>query len=526
MRSRTDFSRAAVISVLAGALILVACLWITLASSDGLTFFFDEWDFLIHRSISIDGLLQPHNGHLSTIPVILYVALRDVFGIKSYVPYQLVGLAVHATTCVIGARMIHRRSPLLGLALFPVLLLLGAGWQNILWPFQVGMMGALLFGLLAIDEVSRDEPRARSVTWATLSLLCAGGGVAVAAVVTISMVIRRRWRLIRVMVPVLICYVVWYLMFGTSQSQPGNLARTPQYVLDSAAWSAAGIGSWSFGAGKLVFGIVLIALSGAFFVQRFNSTSQTSLLLFLMIVITWTLTGISRAHLAEPQASRYVYVGAIVLVCITGLALSTFKPWIVAPLIFCALPFTLPSSISQMEQGAGGLRDTSFHVRSALAALDMTDIRLATDFAVDARAPQMTVSAYDKLARSHGHVGFSIQELKALPDPYRNTSDNMLNQLGLNQVTRMPKSPCGDRPGNLRVRTLKSGETMVLFLNSQTEMYFTRFSDGTSGVAPTTLDGGNWYAITNRAESDLPVLRFELPLTAVEGCVLSKTGAD
>jgi hypothetical protein len=527
LRSRTDYSRAAVISTTAGALILVVSIWTTLGNTDGLTFFFDEWDFLIRRGISIDGLLQPHNGHLSTIPVISYVALRDVFGTGSYVPYQLLGISVHTLTCVVAARIVHRRSPVLALALLPVLVLLGAGWQNILWPFQIGMMGALLFGLLAIDEASRDNPRDRTATWVVLALLCAGGGVAVASAVTISTVLRRQWRLLRIMVAVLVCYAVWYLMFGTSQSQPGNLARTPKYVFDSAVWSAAGIGSWSFGVGKMVLVVALVVMAGTIFLRCSDMTSRALCLMLLMVITTWTLTGISRSHLAEPQASRYVYVGAIVLVTCTGLALSTFKTWMVLPLVFCALPFTLPSSISQMEKGAGGLRDTSFHVRSALAALDMTDIRPTNDFAVDARAPQMAVSAYDQLAEFHGKIGFTIQELKALPDPYRNTNDNMFNQLGVNQVTRSTGSLCREQSKALGgARILMSGETMVLLPDVETEIRLVRFSNNAGGVVPVTLNSGTWYSITNRADNDIPGLRFELPLTGVAGCVLGDSGAD
>jgi hypothetical protein len=513
--------------VFAAVLILVASLWTTVANAHGLTFFFDEWDFLLHRGVSIDGLLQPHNGHLSTIPVMVYAALRDVFGTESYVPYQVVGISVHTVTCVVAARIIHRRSALLGLSLLPLLVLLGAGWQNILWPFQIGMMGALLFGLMAIDEASRDHPRVRTVSWVGLSLLCAGGGVAAAVVVTISMTVRRQWRLLRILVAVLICYVVWYLMYGTSQSEPGNLARTPRYVFDSAVWSAAGIGSWSFGVGKIVLTAVLLITIGAILVRRSDATSRALVLLFLMVIITWTLTGISRSHLAEPQASRYVYVGAIALVTCTGLAMSTFKSWVALPLMLCVLPLALPQSISQMERGAGGLRDTSFHVRSAIAVLDVTDIRPATDFAVDARAPQVTVSAYDQLAGSHGHIGFTIQELSSLPDPYRTTSDNMLNKLGATQVTRRAGFQCREQPLVLSgEQVLLRGETIVLLPDVDTDIRFARFSDGTDGVVPVTLTGGEWYSITNRAEDDIPRLRFELPLTGVTSCAFPEIRAD
>ncbi|MFM8857753.1 MAG: hypothetical protein ACKOI2_11245 [Actinomycetota bacterium] len=502
-------------------------LWMIADNATGLTFFFDDWDFLLHREISIDGLLLPHNGHLSTLPVIVYVFLREIFGTDSYVPFQVVGITVHTVTCVIAAGMVYRRAPFLAVTLLPVLLLLGSGWQNILWPFQTGMIGALLFGLLAIDEASRDHPRNRSIVWVSLSLLCAGGGVAVAGVVTLSFVMRRQWQLVKLMLPVLFLYGLWFSVYGESQSQPGNLSRTPRYVLDSAVWSSAGIGSWSFRTGRFVLCSVLLIVGLSVAFRRRNEATRASLLLLSMLIVTWLLTGISRSHLAEPQASRYVYVGAIVLVCCTGLALTNSRFKLVLPAVLCLLPILLPSSMSQMKKGASGLRDTSFHVRSALAALDMTDVRPGSDSAVDARAPQISVSAYDRLAASDGRIGFSIPELRALPDPYRNTTDNMLNRLGVSQISRSTGLLCGAQSRSLSgVQVLTSGETLVILPSTETEIRLARFSDVVDGIAATTLNGGAWYSITNRAENDVPALRFELPLTGVVGCVLSDGGAD
>lgn len=521
MRSRTDISKSALISILAGAVMVLVSSWLIANNADGLTFFFDEWDFLARRDISVDGLLLPHNGHLSTLPVLIYVMLRSVFGTDSYVPFQVVGIAAHIVTCLIAARMVHRRAPFLGIVLLPVLLLLGAGWQNILWPFQIGMIGALLFGLLAIDEAARDLPRARTVAWVCLSLLCAGGGVAVAGVVLISSLFRRQWRLTKLLAPVLLIYGVWYLMFGESQSQAGNLARTPRYVLDSAVWSSAGIGSWTFGTGKVVLGVVLVILGGTTLLRRDKSASRAPLLLLLMLLITWVLTGVSRSHLAEPQASRYVYVGAIVLVCCMGMALSGFDTWQVLPVFLCLLPFILPSSLSQMEKGAGGLRDTSFHVRSALAALDMTETRPEEDFSVDQRAPQLSVFSYDRLSRLHGRIGFSSEELRELPEPYRVTTDNMLNRLGATLVRPVDSEDCSGIP-EIKGGTLVLGpaERLVLLSDVDLQIRPRRFVESTDLVEPLPVTAGEWHSIENHAGRSLPSARFELPLTGIEGCVL------
>jgi hypothetical protein len=142
--------------------------------------------------------------------------------------------------------LIARRSRPLALAVFAVVLLFGTGWQNIMWPFQIGMMGSLLFALLSFVEVARDEPRRRLGMWVALSLLCAGGGVAAALTVSAVLVVRRRWTDVVRLLPVLLLYLAWYLGFGEAQSQPGNLAKVPKYVFQSMVWSVAAVGNHSY----------------------------------------------------------------------------------------------------------------------------------------------------------------------------------------------------------------------------------------------------------------------------------------
>lgn len=507
-------------------IVAVSC-WKIATNARGLTFFFDEWDFLVHRDLSVDGLLLPHNGHLSTLPVIAYVLLRAIFGTDSYFPYQAVGVIVHVITCVAAARMSNRRSTLLGIGLLPVLLLLGSGWQNILWPFQIGMMGALLFGLLAVNEASSDYPRDRTVAWVCLSLLCAGGGVAVAGVVLISFLCRRQWRLTRLLAPVLFCYGLWYLVYGESQTQSGNLAKTPTYVLNSAVWSSAGIGSWSFHAGRIVLVVVMILVGVTSVLRRRTAATRASLLLLLMLFITWALTGISRAHLAEPQASRYVYVGAIVLVSCTGIALSNLSTWRVLPVLVCLLVFVLPSSVSQMDRGASGLRDTSTYVRSALAAIDLTKVRPEKDFSVDQRAPQLSVFAYDRLSRRYGRVGFSVDDLRKLPDLYQATTDNMLNRLGATVIGQADGSACR---GHLDIKggtvNLETGSRLVLRSDVDFQIRPRRFVESVDLVEPMLISPGEWHSIDNYAGNGIPAVRFELPPTGISGCVIAVDQRD
>ena len=72
-------------------------------------FFLDEWDFLAARSLTnIDSLLRPHNEHWSTLPIIVYRVLWQLFGLRTYLPYQVIIVSLHLTAAVLLRRIMRR----------------------------------------------------------------------------------------------------------------------------------------------------------------------------------------------------------------------------------------------------------------------------------------------------------------------------------------------------------------------------------------------------------------------------------
>ena len=65
-------------------------------------FVVDEWVLLTGRELdSLHGLLDRHNDHWVTVPVVAFRLLYAVFGIRSYVPYQLVAIGSHLAVVVL-----------------------------------------------------------------------------------------------------------------------------------------------------------------------------------------------------------------------------------------------------------------------------------------------------------------------------------------------------------------------------------------------------------------------------------------
>src|SRR5262245_57058709 len=60
-----------------------------------LTFWRDEWDFLLHRrSWSISTFLDPFVEHLLAVSILIYKTGVNVFGMDSARPFQLVAVAL------------------------------------------------------------------------------------------------------------------------------------------------------------------------------------------------------------------------------------------------------------------------------------------------------------------------------------------------------------------------------------------------------------------------------------------------
>jgi hypothetical protein len=73
-------------------------------------FQYDEWDFLASRDAgSLGDLFEPHNVHWSTLPILAYRGLWQLFGINTYFPYLLLVVVSHLGVVAL-VRGVMRRS--------------------------------------------------------------------------------------------------------------------------------------------------------------------------------------------------------------------------------------------------------------------------------------------------------------------------------------------------------------------------------------------------------------------------------
>src|SRR5262249_41405242 len=159
-------------------------------------FYLDEWDFLAGRTAwNINDLFRPHNEHWVTLPVLAYRGLWWVFGLNSYRPYQFVIILLHLIAALL-VRTVMRRvgvRPWTATLVASVLVFFGSGYQNIVLPFQMTLVGALVFGLVDLLVTAHDGPFDRRDVFGLLcgaaAVMCSGVGVSMIIAVGVAVVL-------------------------------------------------------------------------------------------------------------------------------------------------------------------------------------------------------------------------------------------------------------------------------------------------------------------------------------------------
>src|SRR4029078_6788207 len=98
-------------------------------------------------------------------------------------PYQAVLVALHLTAATLLRRIMRRAGvgPWIASAAALLFLCLGSGRQNIVWAFQIGFVGSLVFGLAHLILADHDGPLDRrdwfGIAFGLLGLLRSGVAV-------------------------------------------------------------------------------------------------------------------------------------------------------------------------------------------------------------------------------------------------------------------------------------------------------------------------------------------------------------
>ena len=355
-------------------LLLAVAAGVLAVAARGQWFFGDEWAFLGRRDVGRDtwqALLRPHNEHLSALPVAAYRSLLAAVGLHSYWPYLAVVLALHLLLAHLLWRLMLRAgaAPVTATALATLAALLGAGAENLLWAFQMGFVGSLTAGVGAVLLVDHEGGLGLrdvgAVELCLVSLACSGVGVPMVATVTLTVLLRRRgWRRAAAVTALpAVAYLAWYLAFGRDNTgaqlapplPPLGLGAVPRFAFDGLAHALGEATGLRGGGAVLLVGLAVLLVRRPSLLQ---GRSVAAVACAGGAAGFFLLAGTSRVAFGPEQArvSRYVYVGALLLLPLAALALDVVlerlrRPALaVLPLVGCLLAVNLAALFDAADE--------------------------------------------------------------------------------------------------------------------------------------------------------------------------------
>ena len=331
----------------------------------------DDWEF-IHRlipGVGHLGLFAPHNEHWSTLPLLIYKILLAVVGVRSYLPYMAVLLALHVLTAHLLWRIMRNAGAQVWVAtaITAVFLVLGTGADNISWAFQIGFVGALAAGLGMILAVLGKTSGRLVAAWVlgVSSLMCSGLGPIMVAIAGLTVLLRLGWRraLVAVSVPAAV-YSAWLLAAGihrsTSSLPRGSITEVPHYMFTGITSAAAGI------TGLSIVGALLLVPLAWWLVMRARRSGDDAPVVALAagIVLFFFVVGLGRVGrgVGEATSSRYVYISAVLLLPAASVASArvTRRHVVAATAVALAVAWSAIDNLHALElrvQSVTGVRD-------------------------------------------------------------------------------------------------------------------------------------------------------------------------
>ena len=458
--------RNAPVVLLGAALLASAALLLVLTS--GFTFFQDTWEFLINRrEFTVDALLKPHNEHIVVIPVAIELVLLRLFGMSSALPeYLLLIAALLASATLLFVYVRRRLGPWAALIAAVLLLFLGPAWQDILWPFEIGFVGSILFGLAMLVALDRGDRRGDIAACAFLIVATGFSslGLSFIAAAAVEVFLRRRERgLGRAYVFAIpaALFGLWYLGWGhDAESHLGltNILSSPLFVLEGLAASLEsllgladppleGVAQVGWGQPLLVAVIGLVVYGQT----RRPGFSRGFWVVAAATATNWFLAAFNYIPGREPTTGRYMYAGGVFVLLLAAELLRDVRFGRRALLACGAIALAaVATNLVILRDGARWLENQTVLTRADLAAIEISRRTIDPDFALTpevAGTPSLIdvqAGKYLEAEREYGSPAYTPTELATAPAGARRQADIVLGQalpISTNTSDGLPSTP-------------------------------------------------------------------------------------
>jgi hypothetical protein len=447
----------------------------------GAWFTLDEWDLVALRTAgNLGDLFRPHYQHWFTLPIIEFRVLFQVFGLRTYVPYQLLSILMHIAAAALLFVVMRRAQvfPWLATVYAGAFVLFGSGASDMLNAFQISFVGALVFGLVQLIFADHDGPIDRrdwvGLLFGLLALMCSGIAVTMVIVVGIATLLRRNWRVaVFHTVPLGVVYLVWFAIIGHNQNQhlPIEHPTVSEVLRFVAVGLRAALGD--LGQVPVVPVALAVVLVGGIYVayrqlgrEDFRRRAAAPVSLLAGSIVFLFLTGTGRAGHSKfafiatsgpeyARESRYVYLtAAMMLPALAFASTALLRRSRVLGVFVIVLPLLgVPGNLHAFNEfrntfvGLPGIRE-----RILLAPRTPLARQLPRSTEPDGfHAPGLT-------------IGWLLDSTKAgkIPAPDRATPKAVATEalhIALITVDRAPGSACTSVSGRV-VRTLRRGQSV------------------------------------------------------------------
>jgi hypothetical protein len=370
---------------LAGLMALAVAL--ILYMGRGLNFYADEWIFIMYRDgHDVTNFISSYAGHLLLWPTAVYAVLFHAVGLHHYFIYRIVGIPLFLACSLLVYLLARRRiGDVAALAPAGLLLFLGSGWMDILWPMQIVYTGALAFGLGAILALEREDRVGDALACLSLAICLGWSGLAlpfVPGVATGLLVRRRFWRSLWVVAVPAALYLLWTMAYGEQHVVYALLGELPHYLLKIAGTGAAGIGGLPNAAGPFL--LVPFAVLVAIRLRALRWDSALAWEALVMVIAFWVLTALARIQVHEAASPRYVYPSAVFLLLLAvGLAPRGVPSRRATAAVLVLAALCLPLNLAELGHGHDKLKSVTNVVSAELGAMQLARDRVSPEYSPD-----------------------------------------------------------------------------------------------------------------------------------------------
>ena len=353
---------------------------------------------------SLGHAILHSNLYLIALPMVLYKAMFELFGIGSYVPYRLVAIALALLCAGLFYAIARRRIGGL-LALVPTVLLLfyGSGGEELLTGARIPSLLAIASGLGAILALEREDARGDALAAVLLCISATShptglGFLAVSAIVIAFRPSPRRWTTAWVVaIPAALVAAFLIVYQRTADTPHQGIADVLSFERASWTMLTAAVSGLSGVLREPVFDnsiaeiasgalLILIVIGAALRWRRLRPTFWAAAggLIVLLAATRLSPGGFIRV----PDAPRYLYPETILflwlLVELAAAWRDAGSATVRAAVAGCAtgvLLLGLASNVAKLHDAGATLRAGSTLARGEYSAYDLERDHVSPDYA-------------------------------------------------------------------------------------------------------------------------------------------------